>query len=162
MCWQRFAFDGNSEFSLNMSIAERQIWPDPGVCPCVFLQPHVHGHARRPEDEQPHGDEHHAGGLPRRPQNQRGVPDAFTEGLRAFTVARTTLQTASGSASHLKPKAQAKPLEAGSGYLNQDPSLGLTSKHWRLMNFSPAAEIIDITGNVRFASSVPSVDISRI
>lgn len=65
------------------------------MCVRVCLQPHVHGHARRPEDEQPHGDEHHAGGLPKRPQNQRGVPDAFTEGLtkstRAFTVARTTL-----------------------------------------------------------------------
>lgn len=65
------------------------------MCVYVCLQPHVHGHARRPEDEQLHGDEHHAGDLPRRPQNQRRVPDAFTEGLtnliRAFTVAHRML-----------------------------------------------------------------------
>lgn len=32
MSRQRFAFDGNSEFFLNMLIAEQQIWPDPGAC----------------------------------------------------------------------------------------------------------------------------------
>lgn len=46
---------------------------------CVRLQAHVHDHAWRPEDEQPHHDEHHAGDLSRGPQNSGGVPDSFTE-----------------------------------------------------------------------------------
>lgn len=44
----------------------------------VCLQAHVYGNAWRPEDEQPHGDEHHAGRLPGRPQNPGGVPDSCT------------------------------------------------------------------------------------
>lgn len=43
---------------------------------CLGLQAHVHGDAWRPEDEQPHGDQHHAGNLPGGPQNPGGVPDS--------------------------------------------------------------------------------------
>lgn len=42
----------------------------------LCLQAHVHGDARSPEDEQPHGDEHHARSLPRGPQDPGGVPDS--------------------------------------------------------------------------------------
>ena len=42
-------------------------------CWRVF-QTHVHGDAWRAEAEQQDGDEHHAGRVPRRPQNTRGVP----------------------------------------------------------------------------------------
>lgn len=53
------------------------------ICLTVLcLQPHVYGDARRPEDEQPHSDQYHAGGLPGRPQDQGGIPDALTEGLK--------------------------------------------------------------------------------
>lgn len=45
----------------------------------------MHGHARRPEDEQPHSDKHHAGNLPGGPQNQRRVPDSFTEPITDVT-----------------------------------------------------------------------------
>ncbi|XP_061787778.1 GTP cyclohydrolase 2 isoform X1 [Nerophis lumbriciformis] len=38
---------------------------------------HVHGDARRAEDEQPHGDQLHAGHLPGRPQNPGGVPEPY-------------------------------------------------------------------------------------
>jgi len=41
----------------------------------------VHGDAWCPEDEQPHSDEHHAGSLPRRPQDPRGVPDSINARL---------------------------------------------------------------------------------
>lgn len=40
----------------------------------VCSQAHVHGDAWRPEDEQPHSDEHHAGSLPGGPQDPGGVP----------------------------------------------------------------------------------------
>ncbi|CAN8022750.1 unnamed protein product, partial [Ixodes persulcatus] len=38
--------------------------------------PHVHGNARSPEDLQPNHHQHHAGRVPRRPQDARGVPQA--------------------------------------------------------------------------------------
>lgn len=51
------------------------------LCVCVCVQAHVHDHAWRPEDEQPHGDQHHAGGLSGGPQDPGGVLDAVTEQL---------------------------------------------------------------------------------
>lgn len=44
--------------------------------PSCFSQPHVHGNARSPEDLQPNHHQHHAGRVPRRPQDARGVPQA--------------------------------------------------------------------------------------
>lgn len=41
----------------------------------------MHDHAWRPEDEQPHGDQHHAGGLSGGPQDSGGVLDAVAEQL---------------------------------------------------------------------------------
>lgn len=52
------------------------------VCVCVCLQAHVHDHAWRSEDEQPHGDQHHAGGLPGGSQDSGGVLDSLTEQLK--------------------------------------------------------------------------------
>lgn len=51
---------------------------------CSALQAHVHGDARRPEDEQPHGDQHHAGNLPGGPQNPGGVPDSHNAHLTSL------------------------------------------------------------------------------
>lgn len=42
----------------------------------------MHDHAWRSEDEQPHGDQHHAGGLPRGSQDSGGVLDSLTEQLK--------------------------------------------------------------------------------
>ena len=55
------------------------------VCVCVCLQAHVYGNAWRPEDEQPHGDEHYAGSLPRGSQNPGGVPDSLKAHLTEVT-----------------------------------------------------------------------------
>lgn len=60
----------------------------------VCLQAHVHGHARRAEDEQPHSDKHHVGSLPGRSQSSGGVLDPFP--ARLIVHARV-LQTNSGS-----------------------------------------------------------------
>lgn len=44
----------------------------------------MHGDARCPEDEQPHDDEHHAGSLPRGPQDPRGVPGSGDARLKVL------------------------------------------------------------------------------
>lgn len=69
----------------------------------------MYGNAWRPEDEQPHSDEHHVGSLPGRPQDPRGVPDSCTLKPNRwrtlfipkplYTVAHEKLQSNSGSTS---------------------------------------------------------------
>lgn len=39
-----------------------------------YIQAHVHGDAWRPEDQQQNGNIDHAGRLPRRPEDTRGIP----------------------------------------------------------------------------------------
>lgn len=118
------------------------------VCRVVLcLQPHVYGHAWRPEDEQPHSDQHHAGCLPGRSQDQGGVPDALTEGLKDSAY-RARVHThscaqATNPQPHFKQKSTNKPLAAdtGSCCLHQgagDWESRLSSRHLRLMNFSLA------------------------
>lgn len=50
-----------------------------------FWQAHVHGDERRAEDQQQNGDIHHAGGVPRRPQDQGGVPESGAVQVRLRT-----------------------------------------------------------------------------
>ncbi|TKS89789.1 GTP cyclohydrolase 1 [Collichthys lucidus] len=56
-----------------------------------FGKAHVHGHAWRPEDEQPHSDEHHVGSLPRGSQNPGGVPDSFAARLTNTIHSRASI-----------------------------------------------------------------------
>lgn len=137
-----------------MPIAEQQIWPDPGVCPCVFAATCAWSCAASRRWTAARWRAPCWGLTSKTPKPERSSwcfhrrSNKFHSSLYSSTHNTVNYQRICVS---LETKSTSKT--AGSGCLNQDPSLGLTSKHRRLMNFSPAAEIIGITGNVRLASS---------
>ena len=90
-------------------------------CVCVCVQAHVYGHAWRPEDKQPHSDEHHAGSLHGRPQNPWGVSDSFTERLTNSIHSRASVHTDSSRGAFKNKKHTNQQQETQSCCLMQDP-----------------------------------------